>query len=383
MRVALLTTFAAGKKEPLAELVERVHAAFASSGQGEPVVRFTFADAPVPGMLSAVDRVLKRHPELERFVAAVTMLPNSSPIKQITNGPSSPAAGESVAFATLLAIAQGVPRSFPIHSLVMQLHGAAFGDPTQRVSLAGHVLPGVIVTDSWWVSGRKRSLSALTIVDADAAAKKLPELPDPVKAVLAVCGKAKSTTQVPLADSSEPASVVRAASPEVMEAVAAVVRDYRSRLAEILERAAMPHDLPPALEAMQSTPFGATTGPKKPVLLRAFKPMGYDCRAGSGTFTLRRRTPSNLTVEIDMDVGTWSRSLTTSFAVKGVGFAARLALPVSPRAIGGHQYPIGDADRWQQIVTNLAALVTELERTFVPAIEKAAGPAPEWYKPES
>lgn len=383
MRVALLTTFAAGKKEPLAELLERLHAAFASSGQGEPVVRFTFADAPVPGMLSSVDRVLKRHPELERFVAAVTMLPNSSPIKQISNGPGSSAAGDSVAFATLLAIAQGVPRSFPIHSLVMQLHGAAFGDPTQRVSLAGHVLPGVIVTDSWWVSGRKRSLSALTIVDADAAAKKLPDLPDAVKAVLAVCGKAKSTAQVPLADGNESASVVKAASPEVMNAVAAVVRDYRSRLAEIVAHAAMPHDLPPALEAMQSTPFGAKTGPKKPVLLRAFKPMGFDCNSGSGTFTLRRRTPSNLTVEIDMDVGTWSRSLTTSFAVQGVGFAARLPLPVSPRAIGGGQYPIGDADRWQQIVANLAALVAELERTFVAAVEKAAGPAPEWYKPES
>jgi hypothetical protein len=32
--------------------------------------------------------------------------------------------------------------------------------------------------------------------------------------------------------------------------------------------------------------------------------VGYDCQAEHSTFTLRRRTPGNLTVEIDLDVGT-------------------------------------------------------------------------------
>lgn len=71
----------------------------------------------------------------------------------------------------------------------------------------------------------------------------------------------------------------------------AVVSEYRARLAELIDRAALPHDLPPALEAMRDTGLGETTGPKNPVLVRAFKPMGYDCRGDSGTFTLRRRTP--------------------------------------------------------------------------------------------
>jgi hypothetical protein len=51
--------------------------------------------------------------------------------------------------------------------------------------------------------------------------------------------------------------------------------------------------------------------------------------------------------------------------------------------MSGGQYPIGDADRWHQIVENLAALVTELDRSFVPAVEAASGPSPEWYSPES
>ena len=38
MRVALLTTFAADKKEPLADLIGRVRQAFLDAGLGEPMV---------------------------------------------------------------------------------------------------------------------------------------------------------------------------------------------------------------------------------------------------------------------------------------------------------------------------------------------------------
>ena len=36
MRVALLTTFAASKKEPLAAMMDRIHKAFLDAGLGEP-----------------------------------------------------------------------------------------------------------------------------------------------------------------------------------------------------------------------------------------------------------------------------------------------------------------------------------------------------------
>ena len=97
----------------------------------------------------------------------------------------------------------------------------------------------------------------------------------------------------------------------------------------------------------------------------------------------RRRTAANLTVEVELDVGTWSRSLTAGFSVTGLGFTARLPLPASKRAMGGGQYKIGDAAHWQKLVENLAALVAEFDRSFVPAVEAASGPSPEWYKPDS
>jgi hypothetical protein len=402
MRVALLTTFTASRKEPLAALLERIRAAFLTAGQGEPSIRFSFSDAPLPGFVSSVDRVLKRHPQLQRFLV-------ESAVRQISNDAVSSdvrASGEPVPFDTLLAIAAGVPRSFPFHGVSFHLHSAAFGEST-----AGVLRAGVMISDAWWINGRMRSLSALTLVDADPAGKKLPPLPEPVAAILAACGKMKKTAQAPFPPvpsaapaapqsvAPDPAAPNPAASnpaasnpaapnpvvpnPDVARAVRAVVEDYRARFDEILERAALPHDFPPVGEALQNTPLGQTTGPKKPVLVRAFKPLGYDCQSASGTFTLRRRTPRNLTVEISLDVGTWSRSLTAFFKVHGLGFRALLPLPPSRRAAGGGQYPIGDAERWQQLVDNLAALVTELDRSFVPAIEAASGPAPEWYRPET
>jgi hypothetical protein len=88
-------------------------------------------------------------------------------------------------------------------------------------------------------------------------------------------------------------------------------------------------------------------------------------------------------VELELDVGTWSHLVLAMFRVLGVGFKASLLLPVTARAGIGAQYPIGDAEQWAKIVENVAALVTELDRTFVPDIERAAGPSPEWYRPES
>jgi len=383
MNVALVTEFAASKKEPLSAVLERIHAAFVSSGLGEPTVQFTFADAPVPGFTSSVDRVLKRHPQLKEFESSASAMPGGPLVRMISNGTTSPSAGRAVPFWTLLTIASGVPRSFPFHQFAVHFQSPAFGDGQSDTRPLFAMPPGIVVTDSWWVNGRTRSVTVVRCVTADPAGKSLPPPTEAVAMVLDACGKAKKTVQIPLAQTAEAPDPRPAAAPsETLKAVGELIVDHRARLAEIIDRANLPHDLPPALEALQMIRSDAT-GPKKPALLKAFKPMGYDCRGDSGTFTLRRRTPNNLSVEVYLDVGTWSRSITGFFTVTGFGFGAKLPLPVSKRAIGAGQYTIGDGEHWQKIVDNLAALVAELDRTFVPAIEQVSPPVPEWYKPES
>ena len=256
------------------------------------------------------------------------------------------------------------------------------------------MIPGILLNDNWWVNGRIRSLSACALVEADPASKKLPAHPAALAVVLTQCGKARRTVQAPLLSATSEAAagplpgvrmpmggMVASANPEAARAVQAITADYRARLHEIVERAALPHLLPaPGAEAYRDAGPGVSAGPKKPVLERVFKPMGYTCRGESGTFILRRRTAANLTVELQLDGG--PPTVLAMFRVWGLGFKGLLSIPVSANAPAHAQYPIGDADRWQKIVENRAAIVRELDRSLVPEIEVAVGPSPEWYQPE-
>jgi hypothetical protein len=396
VRVALLTTFVASRKEPLAEVLQRIHQAFSGAGLGEPAIRFNFSDGSLFGSVSSVDRVLKLYPELARFVTTAVAMPLIPGARRITNDPLSPAAGEAVPFSTLHAIAAGVPRSFPFHDIAIHFHAPEFGELLPTSTGSPEMMCGILVSDSWWVNGRTRALTACTLVEADADSKKLPSPPAAVAAVLTQCGKARRTVQAPLANATSEAAVgpvpgvrtpmggmIASANPEAARAVQAITADYRARLHQIVERAALPHLLPePGVEAYRDVVMGVTAGPRKPALVQVFKPMGYTCRGQSGTFTLRRRTAANLTVELSLDVGTWGQKVAVMFRVWGLGFKGLLAIPVSANAIATAQYPIGDADRWRKIVENLGAMVRELDRSLVPEIEAAVGPSPEWYQPE-
>jgi hypothetical protein len=384
MHIALFTTFAASRKEPLADMLARVHSVIVASGADEPNVLFVLSDSPI-GRVSSIDRALKRFPELravERNTEPQLGIPS---IRVLSNRPNLGGAGEVISFSTLLEVARGVPKSFPFHNVSLHFAMPLLSDGAALLPMTGGHEPGITITDSWWVSGRQRSLFALSVVDAEPSAKNLPKLPDDVAAILAGCGKVKKTVQLPISDLVPAAQ--RPAPPAAGQAIQAIMHDYRGKLAEIIERARMPHDLPSMQEALASTQLGLTAGPKKPELVRVFAPLGYDCRGESGTFTLHRRTSKNLTAELYLDVGTWSNSVTAIFSVQGLvdgrSFQAPLNLPVAPRAMAGGQYPIGDAERWRKIVENLAALVIELEQSFVPAIGEAAGPTPEWFRADA
>jgi len=433
MRVALHTTFAASKKEPLAAMLDRVHEAFVSAGFGAPSVRFWLTDhaaialpaelAGLAGMrrVSSIDRVVKRFPALERFKRQGAMSTGSpaGSTRALSNVMGSDTV-EPVDFATLREIAAGVPKSFPFHKALFHFSAPGFSEgPSMPASPgaatlsmlmragvdigAGHpTSPGISVQDAWWVNGRQRSMAALRIIEADPGAKKLPVPPPAVASVLAACGKVRKTTQLPVIVEAPAAEAGSGAAEQpkatetlrARETIRAVVRAWRLRMPELLET--LPHDLPQREEpAGEPGVLGVVaSGPKKPALEEAFGPMGYDCRGGTGTFSLRRRTVGNLTVELALDVGTWSNLLMAFFHVQGLidgeGFRATLPLPVSRNAARGMvrgvemvgQFPIGGPERWRKIVDNLGALVRELDRGFVPEVEAAAGPSPQWYRPK-
>jgi hypothetical protein len=274
----------------------------------------------------------------------------------------------------------GVPRSYPFGSVVLHFYAPAFGERLIGLPRLGHSLPGVWMTDNWWVNGRQRALAVYTVVEAEETDPRLPPNPAAVDAVIQACGKIKGTTQVPILAPGGRATVPSIPPANAnAEAVKAIAADYRARIKEVVEQAGLPHNLPPAAEGRAEN-FGVLAGPRKPALAAAFKPMGYGCQGGSGEFHLTRRGAGNVHVELYLDVGTWSHAVSAIFLVQGAGFKASLAIPVTPDALLA-QYPIGDAAQWQKIVENLAAMVRELDRSFVPEVEQAAGPSPAWYRP--
>ena len=396
MRVALLTTFPASRKELLIAMMDRVHQGFLDAGL-EPFIRFNFADGGVV-RFSSVDRVLKRHPELQRFVTEASPAPQLQmpAVRRLSNGALSEGGNQAVPYATLQAIAAGVPRSFPFHNIALHFHSPEFGELMAIPTIPGARMAGISITDSWWVNGRNRSLSACTTVEVEAGSKKLPSPSHAVATVLTACGRAKKTVQVPLPENLGAGPVpavllpsgvpVPSASPQLATAVKAIAVKYRDRIGEIVTEARLPHDLPSPAETLAAG-LGVTAGPKKPALERVFKPMGYSVRGGTagetGSFSLSRRTAANTTLAIHLDCGTWSHSLLAMFAVFGLGFRAGLTLPPTAKAVPPGQYKIGDAEQWGKIVENLGALVAHLERTFVPEIEAVTGPSPEWYRPVS
>ena len=206
----------------------------------------------------------------------------------------------------------------------------------------------------------------------------------------------------PAATEASPERVTPQAAPrsETGEAVRAVLRAHRQTMTELLRE--LPHELPHQDESdtVSTTSTGIpATGPKKPELVRAFAPLGYDCRGEHGDFKLQRRTAGNLAVQLHVNIGGWGSTVNASLQAiglpkdegKGPGFKATLKLPLSPHAarsvVNGvdfvGQFSIGGPNRWRQIVENLAHLVATLDRSFVPEVEAILGPSPEWFQPET
>lgn len=357
MQFSIISKFSPDRKEPLADMLERIRGSFVAFGFGEPEIEFFFTDQ---GVADGVDRVLKRFPGLQRYLLSHDRGPDQPPDRCLSNGPGSPAVGETLELAILLAIAAGVPRSFPIRQLVMWFRAPALGAPVL------HVTPGIRVEDSWWVNGRRRALNAVTVVDADPGSKRLTP-PPAVAAFLASFGKAK-VTQAPI-------GVVRRPVGQAM----VVFEDFKARRDEIVDRAHLPHELP-ASEGGWMAGLADRAG-QTPMLTQAFEPLGYDCHYdgsyGRNEYFLRRRTVDGLLVVVKLDLGHEGRALRASF---GVSIRDRLnlfmGLPVSKRAAKDAEYSIRDEAQWQQIVGNLVALVAELDRSYVPAIEAATADPP-------
>lgn len=327
------------KKENSAALLRKVLAS--SSLLGPPAIKVE-ANDHFDGGVSATARAVKRIPELAAFATEGNPMGAATSVRMIRASTDKGLPAE-----TLLGLLDGVPRSFPFNTVALE-----FSWPPPE-DLAG------AITDMWWINGRMRSVVLQWRTMAPASAKKLPEPSPGLAALLEALGKPKSKSRLPL-EGFRPS----------LPTVTAVVSRYRETLAERVSALAFPH-------LIDADGTGEAAGPMKPTLVEQFGPLGFDCRGGNGVFQLRRRMPTNHTVELHLDVGTWSHAFSGFLSVHLPGGRATLPLLVGP---GVARAPIRGAEGWKRIVENLGVVVAELERTFVTDVVEAAGPAPEWFE---
>jgi hypothetical protein len=367
MDVLIQYTYRASKKEPFGVLLRRLHDGLVEASL--PIsYEFAFGDAPVSGGVSAVDRAVKKFPHVAPLVQTTAVPGLMGAALKVIAGRDT-----DLPFATLAELADGLPRSLPFHTARVQFIGPAFGvGPARTVT-------GIVASDRWWVNGRERGLSVSVLLDVAESARTLSVPEGPLSRFLATLGKPAKTNRIPMI-ATNPASPASAQPDEPVQARAAlaeITKKYRARLGELVSEARMPHPLPARIDVLKMGSLSARH-PLKPALEQYFKPLGFSCKGGSGTFTLRRRTVANHVVEVALDVGTWSHMVTAHFHVHVPGYRCTLPMPVAPGLDSG-QYPIGDAERWEKIVANLAALGAYLDRQIVPEVDAAAGPAPEWF----
>ena len=364
MNVIVHQKYRANKKEPLAAMLRRILDAFAAASL-TPEITASFADGPDVGGVSAENRALKKYPDLVPFVSNEPAIPGLPATQRLAGSPS----GSRLPLDAVLVLAEGVPRSLPFNAIEVSFGHPEFG---MTEAVLGLPLVGVHVGDNWWINGRKRSLRALYSVTADPESSDLPAPLPGVAAVLELLGTPQKSQTMVMPETAD------APSRDAMDRVHEVTARYRAELGTVLERASLPHDLPP-LDDVLGDPVGS--GPLKPTLVAAFTPRDYSCRGEPGRFLLERTTSHGNRVILDIDVGTWSRMVTAQYVVTGAGGGTRLRIPVCVRAAESLQYPIGDGANWERIVANIASVVDEFDRTFLVEVEEVIGPSPDWFDP--
>ena len=136
--------------------------------------------------------MLKRWPELGRFARDLGEAAGTRATQRVIVNVTDAGAVEPVDFAIIQAIAQGVPRSFPFHTIALHFSAPGFAEgpalpafPDRQtlsslmragvdIGAGSPTAAGINVKDAWWVNGRQRYLAALRVIEADPAAKKLP-----------------------------------------------------------------------------------------------------------------------------------------------------------------------------------------------------------------
>jgi hypothetical protein len=358
------------------DAMRRALAGLAAVGCDSAPVRVFLSDTRT-GASRSCARVIKAFPELAELACVVE---GGDVISSFDEGVAGSRAhlGSALEPARALALADGVPRAFPLNDSdfffgpVPALLGAASAAPPIRQGGRPHdeVVAGEIALVShWWISGRRTRLAAATREALPpSGVSDLPPVADEAAALLAALGPIRRERR-----RLEPTS------PDERAAAAGQVTQAEGRLAELRTSwaAACAHlALPFALEPDAS---GGGFLPLRAALTDVFRPRGYRPRTSSrpgGVWILLKRTARQNELELRLHRGPINGRLSARLILCGPLWRHDLGpLPLAP---GRLELCVGSEATARRALVNLAAAADAADAFLVPPLEAIHGDGFAW-----
>ncbi len=197
-----------------------------------------------------------------------------------------PAAGLDV--ASLADLANGIPRSFPIHNAVFYFPDVPWADVRGNdpvvapgswyagPPLPASPVPGILLTSHWWSTRRKIELHATVPLATPAPdARELPCATEPVRRNLRELGSFRAPELRVVLERGE------GLTPADSKHLEDIVRSWDAAIATLLDVLPLPHALPPPTPWMSSG-LGPTS-PYKAPLVSTFRPRGWRYRSSESS----------------------------------------------------------------------------------------------------
>jgi hypothetical protein len=355
--------------------------------EGTPPVQFLLEDYPDA---SGIPRVMKRFPALAPFEHRALHAAGHTMVHLVhlearfrEHVPGGLRTGIDV--PCLASIANGIPRSFPVHNAVFYFAdvpwaGVSAQDPFGPAGtcyagppLPANPVPGILLTSHWWSTRRRIELHATVPLATPApAAREPPAVSGVVLGKLRELGHFRPPELRVLLEASE------GLTPADASRLNEIVRSWNAGLPALLDDLSLPHALSP--EPGPESGSGLTS-PHKAALVSTFRPRGWKYlpnESGQGFFSLTKESARGNKIGLYFDVGSTSHSCSSFAVVEGPGWRAAFRIAFV-RGYGRPQYPIAGDTAWARIVENIAVVVEHLERTSLARAEDLSPPAPAWF----
>jgi hypothetical protein len=240
--------------------------------EGSPTVQFLLEDSPEG---TGMARVLKRFPELAPFRRTAQDITGRTLVHVVhldarfrDHAPEGPVAG--VDAAMLANLANGIPRSFPVHNAVFYFPEVSWAGVTARepvdatggwyairpANTGASPVPGIILTSHWRSTRRQIELHATVPLATPASdARDLPEVSEPVRRKLGTLGTFRPPRLRLVLDASE------ALSPADSNRLREIEQSWDRAVPALLDDLPLPHALPLSPDILSPGP-GLIAGPR-------------------------------------------------------------------------------------------------------------------------